>query len=374
MVYQIKADQTSAFYINKFTTIKDPNNKRKNLYVDIRYGEINFTFNENKIIMDLKIHIAGDFNLPTGSITADIIMPGETITSLSLFKQNEKIPGGFQYGFADASNLYTGRVILDSNEDTFLSNNINSLVKINLFFGFNTSQLDGVSEDVISSNDLNNFISDIKNTSLDFNLNLYQKNTFVFSSSNIASVNQIKQIWISSDVKGLNNYIISGSQKNYYIPFTLLVNNYIDYKRLFNNIFQIKKSDNQEIKIEIKTFKVGYFIQDQLYETNELIINSNEILKGNIYTFNLTNYQLSYDSESKKYELVKGINGIFVNDNLKGYYIVEFKVTINGSSRTYMVKNNFNFLKNKKIVFSFLESDDLNNLILGTDTYYEIQE
>ena len=132
MICLTKNDYNSTFYINKFYTSKDPTNKRKNLYIDIRYGEINFTFNENKIIMDIKVHIAGNFNLPAGSITTDVVMPGQTINSISLFKQNETIPGGFQYGFPDASDVYTTRIILDKNEDSFLSNNENSLFKINL--------------------------------------------------------------------------------------------------------------------------------------------------------------------------------------------------------------------------------------------------
>lgn len=365
--------KNSTYFIESFSTNKDPYNTRENFYFDVRYGELNISFNENKIIIDLTFHVAGNFNLPPGCITTNILLPGQTINSVSLFKQKNQIPSNFKYGFPDASSIYTGRVILDTNEDNFLSNNENSSFQVVANFSINTSVLSNISIDDINPNILSNFISNINNTSLKFDLNLYQKNSFDLSDDPISVANQINSIWLSSQVKELDNTIVYGSQKNYYLPFQFISFDYSNYQKPIKELFSIKKLNNSSIKIEVEKLKVRYYIDNQLYETNELSINSNTTITSNFYTFNLNDYQLTYNNSSNSYQLEFGDHGIFFDDIIQGYYLLIIKATINGSSRTYTLKNSFNFVKPPQLNINFLSnSDELK--ILDSDNYYEIQE
>lgn len=366
-------EKSSTYFIDSFKTNKDPYNTRENYYFDVRYGELKISFNENRVIIDLTFNVAGTFNLPPGCITADVVLPGQTVGSISLFRQQNKIPADFLYGFPDASSIYAARIILDSNEDKFLSSNENSSYQIVVTFGINSNSLGHISVEDIKPNILSEFISNINNTSLKFNVNLYQKNEFDLDRNFVSTANQIHSIWVSSQVKELDNTITYGSQKNNYLPFQFIGYDYRNFQTPIKDIFNIKKLNNTSIKIEVKKFKIRYYLENKLYETNEIEINNNVTISSNFYTFSLKDYQLSYNELSNSYKLEFGDNGIFFDDNISGSYLITVKATIDGSSRTYILKNSFNFVKTSKLNISF--ESNLNDLkILDSDIYYEIKE
>ena len=371
-----KENNANSYYVNTFKTSKDPYETRSNLYVDIRYGELNISFNENKIFLNFNIHIAGNFNVPVGSILAKAIMPGQNVSQISLYKQNTKIPSNFQYGFPDASEVYAATIILDMNEDQFLTDNINSMFQINLSFDLNVSQFDKIPEDQISVKNISNFINDLKNINLIFDVNLYQKNSYDLTESFISDVNQIKSIWISSQVKQLNETIIYGSQNNTYNKFQFIVPNYNNYNKSFFDILTVKKSTDIPLKVEIISFKIGYYKDNQLFETNSISdLQENNIVTSNFYNYSLKNYQLSKNDNTNLYQLDLGTNGIFFDQNMTGYYLIIAKITTNGSSRTYTLKNSFNFTKTEKVKISYQENDDNNQLeIKLEENYFEIKE
>ncbi|MDE6429026.1 MAG: hypothetical protein K2K18_00775, partial [Malacoplasma sp.] len=335
-----KENNTSNYYIKTFSTNKDPYNIRTNKCVDIRYGELKINFNENKIFLNFDIHIAGNFNVPVGSILAKAVMPGQSVSQISLYKQNTKIPANFQYGFPDASQIYSATIVLDMNEDQFLSNNINSMFQINLSFDLNVSQFDKISESEITVESISNFINDLKNISLIFDINLYQKNSYDLTEIFVSNINQIKSIWISSQVKQLNETIKYGNQSNTYNNFQFIVPNYNDSNQSFFDLLSIKKLNNTALKAEIISFKVGYYKENQLFETNSISdLQENNVLTANFYNYSLKNYQLIKDNKTNLYQLNIGTNGIFFDQNMTGYYLIIVKITIDGSSRTYTIKN-----------------------------------
>ncbi|MCF0227904.1 MAG: hypothetical protein HUJ52_03730, partial [Malacoplasma sp.] len=242
------ASSSTGYYIDQFSTTYDKYNKRQNKYVDIKYGEMNITFNENKILVNLLVHVAGNFNLPAGSLVANLIMPGQDLSQINLYKQNTGIPSTFAYGYPDASSVYSGQFTLDVNEDKFLSNNINSSFQINTNFSLNTSQLNNIGEDQINSSSLSNFISELQNVSLVFNIDLYQKNAIDLSLSNIINVNQISSIWLASQTVDTNNNSVGSQQKNTTTPFQFLGFDYTNLNTGFSNLFTIKKTNNSNKK------------------------------------------------------------------------------------------------------------------------------
>ena len=370
-----KENNTSNYYINTFTTNKDPYNTRSNLYVDIRYGELNINFNENKIFLNFNIHIAGNFNIPVGSIMAKAVMPGQNVSQISLYKQNTKIPSNFQYGFPDASQVYSATIILDINEDQFLTNNINSMFLINLYFDLNVSQFDKISEDEISVQKISNFINDLKNINLIFDVNLYQKNSYDLTETFVSNVNQIKSIWISSQVKQLNETIKYGSQSNSYNNFQIIVPNYNNCNESFFDLLSIKKTNNTTLKVEIISFKVGYYKDNQLFETNNISdLEENNVVTANFYNYSLKKHQL-VKKDNNLYQLDLGTNGIFFDQNISGYYLIIAKITVDGSSRTYTIKNSFNFSKTQKVKIDYQKNNDNNNLEIKLgENYFEIKE
>ncbi|MCF0218089.1 MAG: hypothetical protein HUJ42_03570 [Malacoplasma sp.] len=367
------ASSSTGYYIDQFSTTYDKYNKRQNKYVDIKYGEMNITFNENKILVNLLVHVAGNFNLPAGSLVANLIMPGQDLSQINLYKQNTGIPSTFAYGYPDASSVYSGQFTLDVNEDKFLSNNINSSFQINTNFSLNTSQLNNIGEDQINSSSLSNFISELQNVSLVFNIDLYQKNAIDLSLSNIINVNQISSIWLASQTVDTNNNSVGSQQKNTTTPFQFLGFDYTNLNTGFSNLFTIKKTNNLPIKIQVSALKVCYYIQNQLYESDPLQLSDNITIENNAYTYALKGYQTEYDTNSNACSFKVGENGIYFDQDINGYYLVNVNVVINGSNRTYTLKNYFNFVKNQKIQMDFLTSDDNTYKIKDSTNYYEIQ-
>lgn len=225
-------------YINEFTTKYDENNIRMNKYVDIRYCEIKLTFNENKIIGELLVHVAGDFELPQGIIRATLNAPGFLVNDISLLNTYLKVDNNFKYGFPDASKIFTGKFVIDQNDEDYFQQNPNTFFKMFLTFSLNTDQLDGLE---ISSNKVNQFISNLSNINLAFNVDLRQQDTINSDNGLNQSVNQITSLKLINEIKPLIGNNIPSTQTITYQKIYFIFQNYENISTSFKNIFLLKK-------------------------------------------------------------------------------------------------------------------------------------
>lgn len=357
-------------YIKKFTTKYDLSEVRENLFVDIRYSEIKFTFNENKIIVDLLFHVAGNFNLPQGAIKTKIVTPGFEINDLTIIDTNLKVNSNFAYGFPDASKIFTSRFIVDQNENDFLQQNPNAIFDMYAYFVLNTQQLEGLN---LSNEVVNNFISDLNRVQIKYQIDLRQKNLIDSKYGFTHNVNQLSSLKIISEIKQINKPTIKSKQFNEFVPITFILQNYQNISTGFKTIFYLRKHNSNSIRINLKNFKIVYFDDDKTKETNEIKINKIIDTKDSVISYDLENYELSYDEKNNNYQLVPGINGIKFDKDMNGYYLLNLSVIISGKLQNYTIKNGFIYLKStQELKITFDENDFLE--IKNGDNYYEIQE
>lgn len=359
-----------AYYIQKFNTIYDSADTRKNLYVDIRYAEMKLVFNENKIDGSILTHVAGNFNLPQGAINATLKMPGQEIQKIQMINSNLMVDKNFSYGYPDASKIYYANFTIDQNDDNYLNkNNVN--FNINLTFNLNTEQLNGLQ---IDSFIVDKFIGNLNNINLKFNVQIYQNDTINGSNGLMQKIEQIKEIKIIPDVYDVNNNLIKGIQKNTYSFFDIVMENYQTLSHGFNNLFYIKNYNKDTINLFIKNFKIIYKQNDYTYQTNTIDINENIFDNAILVGYDLKNYVLSFDDSKNQYLITQGNGSIYINDNITGKYVVEFDLTINGKKNSYILTNDFSFARNVNLIFKY-EKDNNNSLyIKPSQVYEEIQE
>lgn len=356
--------KNNSFYINKFSTKYDKNNTRKNLFVDIPYGEMKIYYNNNKTFIELLIHVAGNFNLPQYCIRGNLISGNINIENIQFINSSLKVDDSFPYGYPDSSNIFTAKVVLEGNENIINNENIK------LSFFLETNQLEGI---IISKNNLDNFISNLNSSELNFKVNLENKNIIDnYENQNFKILHNYKYKLISNTFDHNFNKINSIQINDFEIlNLSIKLNNEISHS--IEEIFKIENSKNLVTKLRVNSIKVLYEYNNKILETNSIELNELINSNSNEIIYKLKGISLFFDEKNNKYTIEKNGGSFFVDDFLVGKIELDIDISINGKWSNYLFYSNFSFVKKDFPKIIFLNDSNEELKIKESDSYYEIK-
>ncbi len=354
------------WYANIFRTKYDISLNRKNLYVDIRYGEIILKTNKNKLHCELFLHVANHFNLPQGIIKTNVQFFNQTIENLSLINSNLKVNSDFSFGWPDVSEIYIAKFTLDINEQI-----TNQLFNNNIVLSFylNTAQLDGIN---IENNTINNLISDLERLTLIFELNTPENKIINGDNGYSHTVNIINEIKVISNTFTKYGQFIKSYQYNKFEVLNIVLNNYQNSSSSFKDLLYINNNKLFQIQINIGQFQISYLDNGKLKNTNKININKNILSSEDVINISLDNVIL-VKNKNNEYELQQGKGGIYSATELTGKYTVDINIYLNNRIFSFQVTNTFSFNNLEKPEILYLYSDT-DYALEENEQYFQIEE
>lgn len=361
----ISTQYNNNYHIDEFRTAYDPNNERKNKYVDIKYSEIEVSFNQNKIVFEITAHVANNFYLPQNSIKMNLIFPGVNIENISLLNTYTDVDNSFLYGYPDASQVFKSKVILDMNEDEFINSQPNYKFDVNTSFHLDVNQLEGLQ---IDGDKVNKVITDLNNINLHFSLNFSEDNKLNFENQYIKEFNHNYRYKLISSRQTTENIVLDPIQENILERYSIQIPTYKTQNGL--ELFSVIKQFQNPITINVKDIQIKYFKDNKWLETNKLEIN--DIFNFDQYVFSYIQNNIKVIEKDNGFELIKSSKGLEWNVLNKLIYTLNIEILLNGRWIDYQLINSFDFQINKdpKIVYEQLSKTELE--IDENDKYYQI--